>query len=61
MPGLSYYPVLVALGFTAAAYGVIYHSTFTWALAAVGAGVAMVATYAWSFEPASEEPESAEE
>ena len=61
MPGLSYYPVLVALGFTAAAYGVIYHSTFTWALAAVGAGVAMVATYAWSFEPASEEPETAEE
>ena len=57
MPGLSYYPVLIALGLTAAAYGVIYHDTLTWALAAVGTGLAMVATYAWSFEPASEEPE----
>ena len=57
MPGLSYYPVIIALGLTAAGYGVIYHSTLSWALAAVGTGVAMVATYAWSFEPASEEPE----
>ena len=60
MPSLSYYPVIVALGLTLAGYGVIYHSTLTWAMAAVGAGLAMVATYAWSFEPASEEPESEE-
>ena len=61
MPGLSYYPIVVAMGLTAAGYGVIYHGTLTWALAAIGAGVAIVATYAWSFEPASEEPDSDEE
>jgi len=60
MPSLSYYPVLVALGLMLAGYGVIYHSTFTWALAAVGGGLALVAIYAWSFEPASE-PESTQE
>ena len=57
MPALSYYPAIIALGMTAAGYGVIFHGALTWALAAVGAGIAMVATYAWSFEPASEEPE----
>ena len=56
LPSLSYYPILLALGLTAAGYGVIFHETFTWALAAVGAGMAMVAAYAWSFEPASESP-----
>ena len=60
MPGLSYYPVVVALGLAMASYGVIYHSTLTWALSAVGVGLALVATYAWSFEPASE-TESEEE
>ena len=57
MPGLSYYPIMIALGLTATGYGVIFHDTLTWALAAIGAGVAIVGTYAWSFEPASEEPE----
>ena len=61
MPGLSYYPVVIAIGLTAAGYGVIYHETLTWALAAVGAGIAMIATYAWSFEPASEEPDASDE
>ena len=60
MPGLSHYPVILALGLTMAGYGVIYHGTLTWALAAIGAGIGMVATYAWSFEPASEEPETEE-
>ena len=61
MPGLSYYPILIALGLTAAGYGVIYHETFTWALTAVGMAFAAVCTYAWSFEPASEEPEAGPE
>ena len=61
MPGQSYFPVIIAIGLTAAGYGVIFHETFTWALAAVGTAVALVATYAWSFEPASEEPESSDE
>ena len=60
MPGLSYWPVLMALGLTAAGYGIVFHGTLTWALAAVGGGIAMVSAYAWSFEPASEEPESGE-
>jgi cytochrome c oxidase subunit 1 len=55
MPGMSYYPFVMAMGLTLAAYGVIYHDTLTWAASAVGAGVAIVAAYAWSFEPASEE------
>ena len=61
MPGLSYYPVVIAVGLAVAGYGVIYHETFTWALAAVGAGISMIATYAWAFEPASEEPDSSVE
>ena len=60
MPGLSYYPVVIALGLTLAGYGVVYHGGLTWAMAAVGAGIALVGTYAWSFEPVSE-PESPEE
>ncbi len=60
MPGLSYYPILVAAGLTMAGYGVIYHGTLTWAFAAVGIGFGMIAAYAWCFEPASEEPESEE-
>ena len=61
MPSLSYYPVLVALGFTMAGYGVLFESTLTWALAAVGGAIAMVSVYAWSFEPASDGPEPEEE
>ena len=61
MPALSHYPVMIAVGMTAASYGVIYNSTLTWALAAVGAGIVLIATYAWSFEPASKEPVPAED
>ena len=58
MPGLSYYPIMVALGLIIVGYGTIFHDTFTWAVAAVGAAISIVGVYAWSFEPASEEPES---
>ena len=62
LPGLSYYPMVVAIGMVVAGYGVIFHDTFTWALAAVGAGITLVGTYAWSFEPASDPgPEPEEE
>ena len=57
MPGLSYYPIMLAFGLVLAGYGAIFHETLTWALAAVGGGIGFVAAYAWSFEPASE-PES---
>ena len=58
LPGLSYYPVMLAFGLTLAGYGVIYADSVTWAMAAVGAGIGMVAAYAWSFEPPAEEPDS---
>ncbi len=61
MPGLSYYPVLVALGMVMAGYGVIYHETLTWALAAVGGAIGLASIYAWSFERASEGPEPEDE
>ena len=61
MPAMSYYPILVALGLTIGGFGVIYHGTLTWALAAVGGGIALVATYALSFEPASESEPGLEE
>ncbi len=57
MPGPSYYPVMVAVGFTVAGFGVIFNGTLTWALAAIGAGVMLVGVYAWSFEPVSEPAE----
>ena len=60
MPGLSYYPILVAIGLTMVGYGAIFHDTLTWALTAVGAAIGIVGIYAWSFEPASEEPGSGE-
>ncbi len=60
MPGLSYYPIIIAFGMMLSGYGAIFHDTFTWAVAAVGATIAMLATYAWAFEPSSYEPESLE-
>ena len=60
MPGLSYYPIIIAFGMMVSGYGAIFHDTFTWAVAAVGASIAMLATYAWAFEPSSYEPESLE-
>ena len=60
MPGLSYWPFMVAGGMTVAAYGAIFQEATTWALGAIGMFMAMVAVYAWSFEPASE-PEEPDE
>ncbi|MBI4233885.1 MAG: cytochrome c oxidase subunit 4, partial [Chloroflexi bacterium] len=50
MPGLSYWPILLALGLTISAYGLIYHL----ALAAIGGAITLIAIYGWVFEPASE-------
>ena len=54
MPGLSYYPLLVAAGLTLGGYGVVFADSVTWAMAAIGGIIAMMGVYAWSFEPASE-------
>ncbi len=49
MPSPSYWPLVMAIGMTAAAYGMLY----SYPLAAVGAFVTMVGIYAWSMEPAT--------
>ena len=58
LPGLSYYPIMLAFGLGVAGYGVVYHHPFTWAVAAVGLIISVVAAYAWAFEPAEEEHDS---
>jgi hypothetical protein len=54
IPGLSYFPVLIAVGLAIGAYGLVYHL----ALAALGAAIALVGIYGWSFEPAAEPSEA---
>ena len=47
MPSPSYWPLVIAIGMTAAAYGMLY----SYPLAGLGAFVTMVGIYAWSMEP----------
>ncbi len=60
LPGLSYYPVMLAFGLFVAGYGLVFYETLTWAMAIVGLGIGIVAAYLWSFEPAEEDHESDE-
>jgi len=53
MPSPSYWPLVIAIGLTIAAYGMIYN----YGVAAFGAAVTMVGIYAWSLEPAAEPEE----
>ena len=53
MPQPSYWPVLVPVGLMIAGYGLIYNI----AVAAIGGAIALVAVYAWSFEPVNEPDE----
>ena len=50
MPSPSYLPIVAAMGLGIAGYGLIYH----FAVAAVGAGIALVGIYAWAMEPVTE-------
>ena len=50
MPQPSYWPIVVSIGLLVGGYGVIYNV----AVAAIGGAIAMVAVYAWSFEPVNE-------
>ena len=55
MPGLSYYPIIAALGLLLVACGVIWHV----AISVVGLIVLFFGVYGWTLEPASEsEPHS---
>jgi len=51
MPGLSYFPIIVALGLALAAAGILIHL----AVVAVGVLVAFFGIYGWAFEPADPE------
>ena len=50
MPGLSYYPIIVALGLFVGAFLLMVHPT----LGAIGIGISLLGIYGWAFEPASE-------
>ena len=51
MPGLSYFPIIVALGLGMAAAGILVHL----AVVAVGVLVTFFGIYGWAFEPAGPE------
>ena len=53
MPQPSYWPIVVSIGLLVAGYGLIYNV----AVAGIGGAIAMVAVYAWSFEPVNDPDE----
>lgn len=53
MPSPSYWPLVIAIGLTTAAYGMIYN----YGVAAFGVAIVMVGIYAWALEPAAEPEE----
>ena len=53
MPGLSYFPIIVAIGMAIAAAGLLIHL----AVAALGVLVTLFGIYGWAFEPAGPEEE----
>ena len=56
LPQPSFWPILVSIGLLIGGYGLI----FNLAVAAIGGAIAMVSTYAWSFEPVNEPAEQPE-
>jgi cytochrome c oxidase subunit 1 len=55
LPQPSFWPLLVSIGLLVGGYGLIYNI----AVAAIGGAIAMVSTYAWSFEPVNEPDDGA--
>ena len=53
LPQPSYWPVIVSIGLLIGGYGLIYNI----AAAVIGGAIALVAVYAWSFEPVNEPEE----
>jgi cytochrome c oxidase subunit 1 len=51
MPGLSYFPILAAIGMTIGAYGLL----FNYIMGFIGVIIVFIAIYGWSFEPVSED------
>ncbi len=54
LPGLSYFPLVTALGMVVAIFGILIHP----AVIAIGILVMMFGIYGWAFEPADPEPGS---
>ncbi len=54
MPGLSYFPIIVALGLAMAAAGIMIHLAVT----ALGVLVTFFGIYGWAFEPADPEEQT---
>ena len=54
LPQPSYWPALVSIGLLIGGYGLIYNV----GLAVIGGAIAMIAVYAWSFEPVNEPDDS---
>ncbi len=54
MPQPSYWPIVVSIGLLIGGFGLLYNI----AVAAIGGFIAMVAVYAWSFEPVNEPEET---
>ncbi len=52
LPGLSYFPLVTALGMVVATFGILIHL----AVVVVGVLVMMFGIYGWAFEPADPEP-----
>ena len=55
LPQPSYWPIVVSIGLLIAGYGLIYNV----AVIGIGAGIGMIAVYAWSFEPVNEPEQGA--
>ena len=53
MPQPSYWPIVASIGLLVGGYGLIYSIP----VAAIGGAIAMIAVYAWSFEPVNEPEE----
>ena len=56
LPQPSFWPILASIGLLIGGYGLIFNI----AVAVIGGAIAMVSTYAWSFEPVNEPVEQPE-
>ena len=56
LPQPSYWPIVASIGLLIGGYGLV----FNFVAAAVGGVIAMIAVYAWSFEPVNEPDESSD-
>ena len=56
MPQPSYWPIIASIGLLVGGYGLIYNV----AVAGIGGAIALIAVYAWSFEPVNDPDDSSD-